>query len=68
LRFQTSKKLWFEDHTFHFLNSIAGEDSGKPNETASRLFTHRDLWAWLNHPFQIDPAPYEPEQLRFNLT
>jgi hypothetical protein len=27
------------------------------------LFTHRDLWAWLNHPFQIDPVPYEPEQL-----
>jgi hypothetical protein len=32
------------------------------------LFTHRDLWAWLNHPFQIDPVPYEPEQLCFNLT
>ena len=27
------------------------------------LFTHRDLWAWLNHPFQIDSVPYEPEQL-----
>jgi hypothetical protein len=27
------------------------------------LFTHRDHWAWLNHPFQIDPVPYEPEQL-----
>jgi IS4 transposase len=32
------------------------------------LFTHRDLWAWLNHPFQVDPVPYEPEQLCFNLT
>jgi len=32
------------------------------------LFTHRDLWAWLNHPFQIAPVPYEPEQLCFNLT
>lgn len=25
------------------------------------LFAHRDLWAWLNHPFQVDPIPYEPE-------
>ena len=32
------------------------------------LFTHRDLWAWLNHPFQVAPVPYEPEQLCFNLT
>ena len=30
------------------------------------LFTHRDLWAWLNHPFQVDPVPYEPEQLFLN--
>lgn len=30
------------------------------------LFTHRDLWAWLNHPFQVDPIPYEPEQLYLN--
>ena len=27
------------------------------------LFTHRDLWTWLNYPFQTDPIPYEPEQL-----
>jgi len=27
------------------------------------LFTHRDLWTWLNYPFQTDPVPYEPEQL-----
>jgi hypothetical protein len=27
------------------------------------LFTHRDLWAWLNYPFHVDPVPYEPEQL-----
>jgi Transposase DDE domain len=27
------------------------------------LFTHRDLWAWLNHPFETPPVPYEPEQL-----
>jgi len=32
------------------------------------LFTHRDLWAWLDHPFQVDPVPYEPEQLCLNLT
>jgi hypothetical protein len=31
------------------------------------LFTHRDLWAWLNHPFKIAPVPYEPEQLFLNL-
>jgi hypothetical protein len=30
------------------------------------LFTHRDLWAWLNHPFEVDPIPYEPEQLCLN--
>lgn len=29
------------------------------------LFTHRDLWAWLNKPFDIPPVPYEPEQLKF---
>jgi hypothetical protein len=31
------------------------------------LFTHRDLWAWLNKPFDIPPIPYEPEQLTLNL-
>jgi len=31
------------------------------------LFTHRDLWTWLNHPFETDPVPYEPEQLRMTL-
>jgi hypothetical protein len=31
------------------------------------LFTHRDLWSWLNQPFEIPPVPYEPEQLVFNL-
>jgi hypothetical protein len=31
------------------------------------LFTHRDLWAWLNKPFEIPPIPYEPEQLKLNL-
>jgi len=30
------------------------------------LFTHRDLWAWLNKPFDVLPVPYEPEQLRLN--
>jgi len=30
------------------------------------LFTHRDLWTWLNYPFQTDPIPYEPEQLCMN--
>lgn len=27
------------------------------------LFTHRDLWAWLNRPYETPPAFYEPEQL-----
>jgi len=31
------------------------------------LFTHRDLWAWLNQPFDTPPADYEPEQLTLNL-
>ena len=31
------------------------------------LFTHRDLWSWLNQPFEIPPVPYELEQLSFNL-
>jgi hypothetical protein len=31
------------------------------------LFTHRDLWAWLNKPFEIVPVLYEIEQLKFNL-
>jgi hypothetical protein len=29
------------------------------------LFTHRDLWAWINKPYEIPPIPYEPEQLQF---
>ena len=31
------------------------------------LFTHRDLWAWLNKPFEILPVLYEQEQLKLNL-
>jgi hypothetical protein len=31
------------------------------------LFTHRDLWSWLDQPFEIPPVPYGPEQLSFNL-
>ena len=31
------------------------------------LFTHRDLWAWLDKPFDIPPEPYEPEQLKLTL-
>jgi hypothetical protein len=29
------------------------------------LFTHRDLWTWLNQPYETPPVPYEPEQLQF---
>jgi hypothetical protein len=28
------------------------------------LFTHRDLRAWLNKPFDVLPIPYEFEQLK----
>jgi len=31
------------------------------------LFTHRDLWDWINKPFEIPPVPYEPEQLQLCL-
>jgi len=31
------------------------------------LFTHRDLWAWLNQPYDTPPVFYEPEQLPLNL-
>jgi Transposase DDE domain/Domain of unknown function (DUF4372) len=31
------------------------------------LFTHRDLWDWINKPFDTPPVPYEPEQLVFCL-
>lgn len=29
------------------------------------LFTHRDLWAWLDDPFEIPPVPYVQKQLSF---
>jgi len=32
------------------------------------LFTHRDLWAWLNQPFDVVPLQYEPVQLKLNLS
>ena len=32
------------------------------------LFTHRDLWAWLNKTFDVLPAPYEIEQLELKST
>ena len=32
------------------------------------LFTHRDLWAWLNQPFEVLPEQYEGEQLRLEMT
>jgi hypothetical protein len=31
------------------------------------LFTHRDLWAWLDQPFEVLPISYEPEQLPLTL-
>jgi hypothetical protein len=32
------------------------------------LFTHRDLWAWLDRPFDVLPEQYESPQLEFNFT
>jgi len=32
------------------------------------LFTHRDLWAWINQPYDVLPDEYEGEQLRMVLT
>ena len=29
------------------------------------LFTHRDLWLWLDKPYDVLPILYEPEQLKF---
>ena len=31
------------------------------------LFTHRDMWAWLNQPFEVLPEQYEGEQLRLEM-
>jgi len=28
------------------------------------LFTHRDLWAWLNKPFDVPPVPYVQKQIK----
>jgi len=28
------------------------------------LFTHRDLWAWLDKPFEVLPIPYEQGKLK----
>lgn len=32
------------------------------------LFTHRDIWAWLDNPFETPPVPYEQKQLKLNFT
>jgi len=32
------------------------------------LFTHRDMWAWLNQPFEVLPEQYQGEQLRLGMT
>jgi len=32
------------------------------------LFTHRDIWAWLDKPFEIPPVPYEQKQLNLHFT
>ena len=28
------------------------------------LFTYRDLWAWINEPFETPPTPYVQEQMK----
>jgi hypothetical protein len=30
------------------------------------LFTHRDLWPWLNKPFEVVPVAYESKQLKLH--
>ncbi len=30
------------------------------------LFTHRNLWAWLDSPFETLPVQYDPDQMRLN--
>jgi hypothetical protein len=30
------------------------------------LFTHRDLWTWLNEPFETPPTPYVQEQMKLS--
>jgi hypothetical protein len=32
------------------------------------LFTHRDLWSWLDRPYDVLPVLYEPEQLKLVLS
>lgn len=32
------------------------------------LFTHRDLWAWIDQPFDVLPEQYAGEQLKLDLT
>jgi len=32
------------------------------------LFTHRNLWAWIDKPFEVLPAEYEGEQLELPIT
>ena len=30
------------------------------------LFTYRDLWTWLNEPFETPPVPYIKEQMKLS--
>lgn len=32
------------------------------------LFTHRELWAWLDRPYDVLPIPYQAEQLKLALS
>lgn len=31
------------------------------------LFTHRDLWSWLDEPYNVPPVFYDPDQLKLPL-
>ena len=31
------------------------------------LFTHRDLWAWLDNPFGVPPESGDPQQVSLAL-
>ena len=32
------------------------------------LFTHRDLWAWIDSPFETLPVHYDPDQMTLSFT
>src|SRR5512139_77405 len=62
--FSKLKNLRSEDHTFHFLNSVASEDSGKLYVTNS-VFSNGigGLWSVILHVFFLSVKPFEQQLL-----